>query len=154
MAKTMRQGMIPGMEGERMPDETALATAVQNDADPRTAPARDEIELIGDLETIRADAPQTLRGETVWVVDANSLIFQVFHALPEMTSPRGEPVSAVFGLSRDMLYLLEEKKPTYLLVAFDGPERTFRHEMYNDYKHIGPRCPSTWFRNSNRSAGC
>jgi DNA polymerase I len=62
------------------------------------------------------------------------LIFQVFHALPEMTSPRGEPVSAVFGFTRDMLYLLEQKKPTYLFVAFDGPERTFRHDLYADYK--------------------
>ena len=70
----------------------------------------------------------------MWVVDANSLIFQVFHALPEMTSPQGEPVSAVFGFTRDMLNLLDQKKPTYLLVAFDGPERTFRHEMYEDYK--------------------
>ena len=80
------------------------------------------------------EAPATLKDQSVWVVDANSLIFQVFHALPEMTSPRGEPVSAVFGFTRDMLYLLEEKKPTYLFVAFDAPERTFRHEMYDDYK--------------------
>ena len=51
-----------------------------------------------------------------------------------MTSPRGEPVSAVFGFTRDMLYLLEQKKPDYLFVAFDGPEQTFRHEMYDEYK--------------------
>ena len=82
----------------------------------------------------RLDRPESLRGESVWIVDANSLIFQVFHALPEMTSPQGEPVSAVFGFARDMIYLLEEKKPTYLFVAFDGPERTFRHELYEDYK--------------------
>ncbi len=70
----------------------------------------------------------------MWVVDANSLIFQVFHALPEMTSPQGEPVSAVYGFTRDMLYLLEQKRPDYLFVAFDGPEPTFRHEMYEAYK--------------------
>ena len=82
----------------------------------------------------RLDRPASLKGQTVWVVDANSLIFQVFHALPEMTSPQGEPVSAVFGFARDMVMLLEQKKPTYLFVAFDGPERTFRHELYEDYK--------------------
>ncbi len=71
----------------------------------------------------RVNEPESLKGDTVWIVDANSLIFQVFHALPEMTSPRGEPVSAVFGFTRDMLYLLEQKKPDYLFVAFDGPER-------------------------------
>ncbi len=79
-------------------------------------------------EAARVNEPVSLKGDAVWIVDANSLIFQVFHALPEMTSPRGEPVSAVFGFARDMLYLLEQKKPTYLFVAFDGPER-----------HVSPR---------------
>jgi len=79
-------------------------------------------------------APSSLKGQTVWVVDANSLIFQVFHAIPEMTSPRGEPVAAIFGFTRDLFFLLEEKKPDYLLVAFDRAEPTFRHEMFEDYK--------------------
>jgi DNA polymerase-1 len=80
------------------------------------------------------DAPRSLEGKTVWVIDAHSLIHQVFHALPEMTSPKGEPVGAVFGFARDMLYLLEEKKPDYLFCAFDLPGKTFRHVMYDQYK--------------------
>src|SRR5436190_22064266 len=111
MANFMRQGMIPGMDGETVPDDTSTVT-VPHEAPAATADSRAGIAQTGD-DSARADAPTTLRGETVWVVDANSLIYQVFHALPEMTSPRGEPVSAVFGFSRDMLYLLEEKKPTY-----------------------------------------
>jgi DNA polymerase-1 len=75
-----------------------------------------------------------LPDQTVWVIDAHSLIHQVFHALPEMTSPKGEPVGAVFGFTRDMLYLLEEKKPDYLFCAFDLPGKTFRHAMYDQYK--------------------
>ena len=78
----------------------------------------------------------------MWVIDANSLIFQVFHAIPEMTSPQGQPVSAVFGFTRDMLYLLEQKQPDYLFVAFDGPERTFRHEMYAAYKATRSEMPA------------
>ena len=78
--------------------------------------------------------PETLAGRTVWVIDSHSLIHQVFHALPEMTSPRGEPVGAVFGFTRDLLYLLEEKKPDYLICAFDLPGKTFRHSMYKEYK--------------------
>ena len=70
----------------------------------------------------------------MWVIDAHSLIHQVFHALPEMTSPKGEPVGAVFGFTRDLLYLLEEKKPDYLFCAFDLPGKTFRHAMYDEYK--------------------
>ena len=51
-----------------------------------------------------------------------------------MSSPRGEPVGAVFGFTRDMLYLLEQKRPDYLFCAFDLPGRTFRQELYEPYK--------------------
>ena len=78
--------------------------------------------------------PESLAGQTVWVIDAHSLIHQVFHALPEMTSPKGEPVGAVFGFTRDLLYLLEEKRPDYLFCAFDLPGKTFRHALYAEYK--------------------
>jgi DNA polymerase I len=68
------------------------------------------------------------------VIDGHSLIHQVFHALPEMSSPSGEPVGAVFGFTRDLFFLIEEKKPDYLFCAFDMPGKTFRHDMYDQYK--------------------
>jgi len=75
-----------------------------------------------------------LHGKTVYAIDTHSLIFQLYHALPEMASPRGEPVSAVFGFVRDMIQLIEKKKPHYLLCALDMPGKTFRHELYDRYK--------------------
>ena len=75
-----------------------------------------------------------LAGKVVYAVDANSLIFQVFHAIPEMTSPSGEPTNAIFGFVRDMLAIIETKKPDFLLVAFDLHGPTFRHTLYTDYK--------------------
>ncbi len=137
MAKSMRQGMIPGMEPELAGADTAHPAAADMAGAAVAAgsnPSRRATNGLAAAPGRDLPAPASLKGSTVWVVDANSLIFQVFHALPEMTSPRGEPVSAVFGFTRDMLYLLEQKKPTYLFVAFDGPEQTFRHEMYADYK--------------------
>ena len=82
----------------------------------------------------RATEPQQpvdIKGWNVYVVDAHSLIFQVFHALPEMSSPRGEQVGAVFGFVRDMLYLIEEKKPDALICAFDLSGPTFRNELFD-----------------------
>jgi DNA polymerase-1 len=160
MAKSSRQGVLPGMDPEAGPDDNPAASAVasrasrrkprqpQNAAAPRAsitdeAPKRSYEAHCDPLgEGARQNEPECLKGDTVWIVDANSLIFQVFHALPEMTSPRGEPVSAVFGFARDMLYLLEQKQPTYLFVAFDGPERTFRHELYEAYKANRDEMPS------------
>ena len=72
--------------------------------------------------------------ETLYLVDAFSLIFQVFHAIPEMTSPSGLPTNALFGFTKDMLYLRNDKKPTLLVCCFDAPGKTFRDEMYADYK--------------------
>src|SRR5947209_16226557 len=71
--------------------------------------------------------------ETLYLVDAYSLIFQVFHAIPEMTSPAGLPTNAVFGFTKDMLFLRNEKRPAYLVSLFDsGP--TFRDQLYQEYK--------------------
>ncbi len=76
---------------------------------------------------------------TLYLVDAFSLIFQVFHALPEMTSPSGLPTNAVFGFTKDMLYLRNQRKPTYLVCCFDEPGKTFRDELFADYKaHRAP----------------
>ena len=70
----------------------------------------------------------------VYVVDAFSLIFQVFHALPEMTSPSGQPVAAIHGFARDLIDLLEKKKPDFFFCAFDASEATFRDELFPQYK--------------------
>src|SRR5688572_32642285 len=74
-----------------------------------------------------------LRGKSVWVIDGMSLIFQVFHAIPEMTGPRGQPVNAVFGFTRDIFYLIEQKQPDYLFCAYDTADPTFRHELSDTY---------------------
>src|SRR6516162_4590441 len=72
--------------------------------------------------------------ESIYLIDAHSLIFQVFHAIPEMSSPSGLATNAIFGFTRDMLYLRTEKKPDYLVCAFDLPGKTFRDSFYPDYK--------------------
>src|SRR5688572_19618662 len=72
--------------------------------------------------------------ETVYVVDAHSLIYQVFHAMPDMSSPSGQPVGAVHGFIRDIVELLVNREPDYLFVAFDAPGENFRHVLYPQYK--------------------
>src|SRR5581483_6887224 len=72
--------------------------------------------------------------ECIYLIDAFSLIFQVFHAIPAMSSPSGLPPNALFGFTRDLLYLRLEKKPHYLLCAMDMPGPTFRDKLFPDYK--------------------
>ena len=75
-----------------------------------------------------------LAGKSVWVIDTLSRVYQLFHALPEMTSPQGTPVAAVYGFTRDLLDIIEKKKADYLLCALDAPGPTFRHERFEAYK--------------------
>jgi len=88
-----------------------------------------------------APPPESLEGRAVYAIDAHSLIYQVYHALPEMTGPHGQSVGAVYGFARDLLYLLEVKRPDYLFCAFDMPGKTFRHQLYDQYKVHRPEMP-------------
>jgi DNA polymerase-1 len=69
----------------------------------------------------------------MYLIDAHSLIFQVFHAIPEMSCPSGLPTNALYGFTNDILFLRDEK-PDYLLCAFDVSEPTFRDKLYPAYK--------------------
>jgi len=81
-----------------------------------------------------SEAVPDLHGKTVLALDTLSRVYQLFHALPEMTAPDGRPVSVVFGLTRDLLDIIEKRKPDYLVCAMDPPGPTFRHEKFEAYK--------------------
>lgn len=88
------------------------------------------------------DPQRPLAGETVYVVDAHNLIYQVFHGLPDMTGPEGQPVGAILGFVRDLIFLLESKRPNYLFCAFEAPRGTsFRRELFADYKATREKMP-------------
>ncbi len=72
------------------------------------------------------------------LIDANSLIHRSFHALPPLTSLKGEPINAVYGLSSILLKILREHNPDYIAAAFDRPEPTFRDEIFKEYKAHRP----------------
>ena len=75
------------------------------------------------------------------LIDGHSLAFRAFHALPlSLTSPSGELTNAVFGFTSMLLNVLRDQAPEYVTVAFDVG-KTFRHEMYADYKGHRERMP-------------
>src|SRR5215467_9512773 len=78
---------------------------------------------------------------TLYLIDAHSLIFQVFHAIRGMTSPSGLPTNALFGFTRDLLFL-RSLNPDYLVCAFDRAEPTFRSAIYAEYKAHREEMPS------------
>ena len=79
--------------------------------------------------------------KTLLLIDANALVHRAFHALPPLTTPAGEPIGAVYGLTKVMLKIFREKKPDFIAAAFDRPETTFRKEKYEQYKIHRPKAP-------------
>ena len=87
-----------------------------------------------------------VKGSHVYLVDGSGYIFRAFHALPPLTRPSdGLPVGAVHGFAAMLWKLLVETKaaeaPTHLAVIFDASEKTFRNEIYQEYKAHRPPAP-------------
>jgi DNA polymerase-1 len=71
--------------------------------------------------------------DCLYLIDTFSLMFQVFHAIPPMTGTRGQPTNAVFGITRDLLAILD-RQPTHLICALDSPGPGTRELIYPQYK--------------------
>jgi len=77
--------------------------------------------------------------KTLVLLDTHALIHRAYHALPKFTSKNtGEPTGALYGLSSMLLKVIRELKPDYIVAAFDRPEPTFRHDVYDGYKAKRP----------------
>src|SRR3990172_11079110 len=79
--------------------------------------------------------------DTIVLVDGHALLHRAFHALPPLTTSKGELVGAVFGFTSTLLKVLNEVKPRCVAVAFDRPGPTFRHIEFDAYKAQRPPAP-------------
>src|SRR4030066_2510588 len=67
-------------------------------------------------------------------VDGHAVFHRAYHAMPPLTTSKGELVNAVFGFTSMLLRAIGDIKPDYIAVAFDRAEPTFRHQEYTAYK--------------------
>lgn len=72
--------------------------------------------------------------DTLYIIDVFSLFFQVYHGIPPMTGPAGQPTNAVFGFTRDLIAILRDKKPSHLVCAMDSEGKGIRNDWYPEYK--------------------
>jgi DNA polymerase-1 len=75
------------------------------------------------------------------LVDGASYLFRAFHALPPLTNKQGEPTGAMLGVINMLRRLLETYKPTHMGVVFDASGKTFRNDLYSEYKATRPPMP-------------
>jgi DNA polymerase-1 len=79
--------------------------------------------------------------KTLLLIDNHALIYRFFHALPPLTNPKGEASGAIYGLSSVLLKIIREQRPDYIAAAFDLPGKTFRNDLYDQYKIHRPTMP-------------
>lgn len=75
------------------------------------------------------------------LIDGNSIAYRAFFALPLLNNDKGIHTNAVYGFTMMLTKILEEEKPTHILVAFDAGKTTFRHETYSEYKGTRQKTP-------------
>ena len=77
----------------------------------------------------------------LWLVDGSSYLYRAFFALPPLTSSKGEPTGALLGVLNMLNKLLKEESPELIAVVLDAPGRTFRDELFEEYKAHRPPMP-------------
>jgi DNA polymerase I len=68
------------------------------------------------------------------LIDGNSIAYRAFFALPLLNNDKGVHTNAVYGFTMMLMKIMEDEKPTHILVAFDAGKTTFRHKTFTEYK--------------------
>jgi len=75
------------------------------------------------------------------LIDGSSYLYRAFHALPPLTNSKGEPTGAIHGVLNMINKLVKEQSSEHVAVVFDAPGKTFRDEMFAEYKANRPPMP-------------
>ncbi|QOR65802.1 DNA polymerase I [Cytobacillus suaedae] len=70
----------------------------------------------------------------VVLIDGNSIAYRAFFALPLLSNDKGVHTNAIYGFTMMLMKILEDEKPSHILVAFDAGKTTFRHKTFGEYK--------------------
>ncbi|MEE4164262.1 MAG: DNA polymerase I [Woeseiaceae bacterium] len=80
-------------------------------------------------------------GHDLVLIDGSSYLFRAFHALPALTNSAGEPTGALHGVLNMINKLIRDEEPAHVAVVFDASGKTFRNELYDEYKANRPPMP-------------
>ena len=87
--------------------------------------------------THHSETPAT---PTLYLIDGSAYVYRAFHAVRGLANSKGMPTNAVFGFTRMLIKLMQERSPNHVGMFFDAKGPTFRHEIYADYKANRPQC--------------
>ncbi|WP_175686418.1 DNA polymerase I [Burkholderia anthina] len=85
---------------------------------------------------------RNLEGKTLLLVDGSSYLYRAYHAMPDLRGPGGEPTGALYGIINMLRRMRKEVSAEYSACVFDAKGKTFRDDLYADYKANRPSMPS------------
>jgi len=88
----------------------------------------------------------TLDKKHLIIIDSNSIIHRAYHALPSLTTKKGELVNAVYGFLLVFFKAIRELQPDFIAATFDFPGPTFRHKKFKEYKAKRPPAPEELYQ--------
>ena len=83
----------------------------------------------------------TNQSKLLVLVDGSSFLYRAYHALPPLSTSRGEPTGAIYGVANMLRKLQQSYDTPYFAVIFDAPGKTFRNDLFEDYKVHRPPMP-------------
>jgi DNA polymerase-1 len=85
--------------------------------------------------------PERSRRERLILVDGSSFLFRAYHAIPPLTNANGDPTNAIYGVSNMLRKLIADYHSDHISVIFDASGKTFRNDLYDQYKAHRPPMP-------------
>lgn len=79
--------------------------------------------------------------KTIYLIDGTAYIHRAYHAIRGLANSKGLPTNAIFGFTRMLMKLMDDRNPEYVGMFFDAKGPTFRHDMYAEYKANRPPMP-------------
>jgi len=80
------------------------------------------------------------------IIDSNSIIHRAYHALPILTTKKGEQINAIYGFLLVFLKIIREFHPDFIAACFDFPAPTFRSKIFKKYKAKRPPAPEQLYQ--------
>ena len=126
-----------------LPDDTVETPVEIRGPGEAAAPAEPGRRREGSRKSHPAAGSLTAMAGTgkLWLVDGSSYLYRAFFALPPLTTSQGVPTGAVLGVLNMLNKLLKEENPELVAVVLDAPGRTFRDELFEEYKAHRPPMP-------------
>ena len=72
--------------------------------------------------------------DRLFLIDGMAFAFRSYYAIPRLSNSKGQPTNALYGFARVLLKILRENEPSHIVVVFDAPGKTFREDLYPEYK--------------------